>query len=280
MSYARPIECRAVSDARRGRHGDLRSRGRGARASKTSTPPRHCAFCRRRCARKRPRCSAAILRSPSARRERRRSAPPARAPRCRRHLFGDRRRPELRGLRNSSLANGVADDQDHHRQRRQHLYAQRRLLEQVEQCDAGRHARPDAVRHRACRNRRDRLRLVCRRRRLRDPAGDHHHQQRRVFVAAAHRATARERDRRRQFAQCDARLRRPAHRRLQPGEFGLCAEPGLGRGGNRHVPHRLGPRLGGRNRQHAGARCGTPIGSRRPCSTSTRRSRRTSPTSA
>ena len=38
---------------------------------------------------------------------------------------------------------------------------------------------------------------------------------------------------------------------FNPGERRLCPDVRLGDGGNRHVPHRLGPRLGGRDRQHA-----------------------------
>ena len=70
------------------------------------------------------------------------------------------------------------DLEDHHRQRRQHLYAERRLLDAQRQRDPGGDARPDAERDRFRRHRRRRLRLVCRRRRRRDAAGDHHHQQR------------------------------------------------------------------------------------------------------
>ena len=62
-----------------------------------------------------------------------------------------------------------------------------------------------------------------------------------------------ERDHRRQFAQPDARLRRPADGRLQSRQLRLCPGARDGDGGDRLVPHRVGPRLGGRDRQHAGA---------------------------
>ncbi len=50
---------------------------------------------------------------------------------ARRHLFGDRRRAELRRLSQFERRRRRRHHQDHHRQRRQHLHAQRRLLEQV-----------------------------------------------------------------------------------------------------------------------------------------------------
>ena len=52
------------------------------------------------------------------------------------------------GYRNSSLERRDRHLQDDHRQRRQHLHAQRRLFEPQRQRDASRHAGPDAVRDR------------------------------------------------------------------------------------------------------------------------------------
>ena len=70
---------------------------------------------------------------------------------------------------------------------------------------------------------------------------------------AARLGTAgRDADHGRQFAQRDARLRRPADGRLQSGQQRLCPGAPDGNRGHRLVPHRLGPRLGGRDRQHAG----------------------------
>ena len=106
-----------------------------------------------------------------------------------RDLFGHRRRAELRGLSQLEPRLRRRHHQDHHRQRRQHLYAERRLLDAQRQRHPGGHARPDAERDRRDRHRRRRLRLVCRRGRLRDLAGDHHDQQR-DFRRAAHRGTA------------------------------------------------------------------------------------------
>jgi hypothetical protein len=62
-----------------------------------------------------------------------------------------------------------------------------------------------------------------------------------------------DRHRRRQFPQPDARLRRLADRRLQSGQRRLCPSARFGNRGNRHVHDLIGPRLGGRDRQHAGA---------------------------
>ena len=97
------------------------------------------------------------------------------------------------GYRNSTARRRRRDLEDHHRQRRQHLYAERRLLEQERQRHPGGDARPDAERDRADRRRRRRLRLVRRRCRHRDAAGDHHDQQRDLRRAADHRTAGRER---------------------------------------------------------------------------------------
>ena len=50
---------------------------------------------------------------------------------------------------------------------------------------------------------------------------------------------------------------------FNPANTAYVQSLAIGNGGHGHVPHRLGPRLGGRDRQHAGARCGTTIGCRR-----------------
>ena len=52
-------------------------------------------------------------------------------------LFGDRRRSDLRGLSQLESLRRRRDDQDHHRQRRQHLHAERRLLDAQHQRDTG-----------------------------------------------------------------------------------------------------------------------------------------------
>jgi hypothetical protein len=57
---------------------------------------------------------------------------------------------------------------------------------------------------------------------LGDVAGDHHDQQRDVRRAPGRGSAGGKHDRRRQFPQCDARLRRPADGRLQSRELGLC----------------------------------------------------------
>ena len=83
------------------------------------------------------------------------------------------------GYRNSTPCRRRRDHNDHHRQRRQHLYVERRLLAAQHQRDAGRAAGQTLFATRPDRQRRRRLCLVCGRCRLGDAAGDHHDQQRR-----------------------------------------------------------------------------------------------------
>ena len=105
----------------------------------------------------------------------------------------------------------------------------------------------------AGRHRRRRLRLVRRRSRGRRPCRPSPRSTARPSARRYRRAAGRDRRRRRQFAQSDARLRRPADGRLQPREQRLCPDARHGHGGNRLVPYRLGPRFGRRDRQYAGA---------------------------
>ena len=132
----------------------------------------------------------------------------------------------------------------------------------------------------AHRQRRRRLRLVRRRGRRRNSAGDHHDQQRRDLRAADFRP-----------AGSRARLRPtlPAIRRSPSTACSPSASiPPTAPMSSRSRPERRArarsspPRAAARSSRSTTccSRCGTTIGCRRPCSMSTRRSRRTSPTSA
>ena len=67
---------------------------------------------------------------------------------ARRYLFRHRRRALLRGLSQLLGQRRRRDFEDHNRQRRQHLYVERRLLQSKRQRHAGGHARSDACRQR------------------------------------------------------------------------------------------------------------------------------------
>ena len=148
MSYSAQAPGRALSDARRGRHGDLRGRSRRAglrrpQRHRDAAPPAEDdaqggdgAARRQRVPRARHARGADL------------SAPRARARPAGRHLFGDRRRAELRRLPELERLRRRRHHEDHHRQRRQHLYAERRLLDAQRQRHPGGDARPDAERDR------------------------------------------------------------------------------------------------------------------------------------
>ena len=154
---------RALSDARRGRYGDLRSRsgvrgirrhqryGDAAAPAEDDAQGGNGAARRQRLARPRH----AGRPKPQRRRDRRDAA--------RRNLFDDRRRAQLRRLSQLDRRGRRRHVEDDHRQRRQHLYAERRLVDAQRQRHPGDHAWPDAERDRAPRHRGGRLRLVRRR---------------------------------------------------------------------------------------------------------------------
>ena len=185
------------------------------------------------------------------------------------------------GYRNSSARRRRRHDEDHHRQRRQHLYAERRLLDAQRQRDAGGDARPDADRDRARSSTAPSptpgtsappAPRPCRR----SPRSTARPSARRSLTGQQ-AATAITADNSRNATLAFDGLLTVG---FNPANSAYVQALATGTGGNRHVPHRLRPRLGRRDRQHAGRRCGTTIGCRRRCSTSTRRSRRTSPPSA